>query len=103
MSIGSSPLVSIITPVLNRRAFIRQCLMSVAKQTHPRIEHIVIDGGSTDGTLDVLRSFQRTHPIKWISGPDEGMYDAINKGMELANGDILAYLNSDDLYSALER
>ena len=98
MNTETRPLVSIITPVLNRQAMIGRCLMSVAKQTHPRIEHIIVDGGSTDGTLDVLRSFQETHPITWISGPDAGMYDAINKGMELAHGDILAYLNSDDLY-----
>jgi GT2 family glycosyltransferase len=98
MSVGPHPLVSIITPVLNREAMIGRCLTSVAKQSFPRVEHIVVDGGSTDRTLDVIRSFERSHPIRWISGPDEGMYDAINKGLSLAHGDVLAYLNSDDLY-----
>ena len=98
MTSGGPPLVSIITPVLNREGMIGHCLTSVAKQTYPRVEHIVVDGGSTDGTLDVLRSFERSHPIRWISGPDDGMYEAINKGLNLASGDVLAYLNSDDLY-----
>jgi GT2 family glycosyltransferase len=98
MTSGDQPLVSIITPVLNREAMIGRCLTSVAKQTYPRVEHIIVDGGSTDGTLDVIRSFERTHPVRWISGSDEGMYDAINKGLNLARGDVLAYVNSDDLY-----
>jgi glycosyltransferase involved in cell wall biosynthesis len=98
MTSGGQPLVSVITPVLNREEMIGRCLTSVAKQSHPRVEHIVVDGGSTDGTLDIVRSFERSHPIRWISGPDEGMYDAINKGLNLARGDVLAYVNSDDLY-----
>lgn len=98
MTSDGPPLVSIITPVLNRVEMIGHCLTSVAKQTYPRVEHIVVDGGSTDGTLDVIRSFERSHPIRWISGPDDGMYDAINKGLNLASGDVLAYVNSDDLY-----
>ena len=98
MNVGTSPLVSIITPVLNREEMIGRCLASVAKQSYARVEHIVVDGGSTDGTLDIIRSFERSHPIRWISGPDEGMYDAINKGLDLARGDVLAYVNSDDLY-----
>ncbi len=92
------PLVSIITPVLNRVETMRTCLASVARQTYQPIEHIVVDGGSTDGTLELVEAHRASHRFQWISEPDKGMYDAINKGMSLAQGDVLAYLNSDDLY-----
>jgi glycosyltransferase involved in cell wall biosynthesis len=92
------PLVSIITPVLNRAGIIADCLGSVAAQTYQPIEHIVVDGGSTDGTLEQLERHRAPHEFRYISEPDNGMYDAINKGIALARGDILAYLNSDDLY-----
>jgi glycosyltransferase involved in cell wall biosynthesis len=91
------PLVSVVTPTRNQAEFIDATLRSVAGQTYARIEHIVIDGASTDGTLDVLRRFERSHPLRWISEPDEGMYDALNHGLGMANGEIVAYLNSDDL------
>jgi glycosyltransferase involved in cell wall biosynthesis len=94
----SKPMVSIITPVLNRASAIARCLESVAGQSYSRIEHIVVDGGSTDGTLDLLQSFDSATPLRWVSEEDDGMYDAINRGIALAKGDILAYLNSDDLY-----
>ncbi len=96
--VEGKPLVSIITPVLNRESTLPSCLASVAAQTYPHIEHIVVDGGSTDGTLDILRSFSTARPPQWITEKDEGMYDALNKGLSLAAGDVLAYLNSDDLY-----
>ena len=92
------PLVSIVTPVLNRARRMRACLSSVAAQSYPAVEHIVVDGGSTDGTLDVLREYGDEHAVRWISEPDSGMYDAINKGLALAEGEVLAYLNSDDFY-----
>lgn len=92
------PLVSIITPVLNRVETMRTCLASVASQTYQPIEHIVVDGGSTDGTLELIGAHRASHRFHWISEPDKGMYDAINKGISLAHGDVLAYLNSDDLY-----
>lgn len=87
--------VSIITPCYNSSRFIRGAIESVLHQTAGRVEHIVCDGGSTDGTVDILREY--TH-LKWISEADRGMYDAINKGIRLATGDIIAYLNSDDRY-----
>jgi glycosyltransferase involved in cell wall biosynthesis len=93
-----SPLVSIVTPTLNQGQFIEATIRSVREQTYQHFEHIVVDGGSADGTLDILRLNEGTYPMRWISEPDRGMYDAINKGMAMANGDILAYLNSDDLY-----
>jgi len=92
------PLVSIITPVLNRVESLGTCLSSVANQTYEPIEHIVVDGGSTDGTVGLLGGYRASHRFQWISQPDDGMYDAINKGISLAHGDVLAYLNSDDLY-----
>jgi len=92
------PLVSIITPSYNRRHFIEQCLQSVANQSYPNIEHIVIDGGSTDGTVELLENWTLTQRLHWISESDEGMYDAINKGLEMAEGEVIGYLNTDDSY-----
>ena len=90
-----SALVSIITPTFNSAEFLSRTLRCVAEQSYPNIEHIVVDGGSTDGTLEILKNQQR---VRWVSEPDNGMYDAINKGLKMAEGSILAYLNSDDLY-----
>jgi glycosyltransferase involved in cell wall biosynthesis len=92
------PLVSIITPVLNRVETMRACLASVERQSYRAIEHIVVDGGSTDGTVELIRAQRPSHEFRWISEPDTGMYDAINKGMTLAHGEVFAYLNSDDLF-----
>ena len=90
------PLVSIVTPVLNRRTALESCLRSVAGQTYPDVEHIVIDGGSDDGTVEFLESMGSD--IRWMSEPDTGMYDAINKGLAMTKGNVVAYLNSDDIY-----
>ncbi|MGH9890897.1 MAG: glycosyltransferase family 2 protein [bacterium] len=92
------PLVSIVTPVLNRASSIRACLASVASQTYHPMEHLIVDGGSSDGTLEIVREFESDVPRRWVSEPDEGMYDAINKGLRLAKGTILGYVNSDDAY-----
>lgn len=89
------PLVSVVTPILNARRFLPDLLASLRAQDHPRIEHVVVDGGSTDGTLDLLAA---TPDLVWVSGPDGGMYDAINRGFALAQGDIVAYQNADDRY-----
>lgn len=88
--------VSIVTPTLNQRQFVGSALGSVAGQTHPAVEHVVIDGGSTDGTQDLLRDAGAR--IRWVSESDRGMYDALNRGLAMATGDILGYLNSDDAY-----
>jgi glycosyltransferase involved in cell wall biosynthesis len=90
------PLISIITPCLNRRQYIREAVESVLRQDYPHIEHIVIDGGSTDGTLDVLSNYPH---LRVISEPDKNLYDGINKGIRLAKGEIIGHLNSDDLYT----
>jgi len=94
----AAPLVSIVTPTLNQGRFIEATIRSIKGQSYDRFEHIVIDGGSTDATLDILRRYEGTYPMRWLSEPDSGMYEAVNKGLRMASGDILAYLNSDDLY-----
>jgi glycosyltransferase involved in cell wall biosynthesis len=91
------PLISIITPCLNRADFIREAVESVLAQNYPAFEHIIMDGGSTDGTLDILTAYPHLHVV---SEPDQGMYDAINKGLRLARGEIIGLLNTDDLYAA---
>jgi glycosyltransferase involved in cell wall biosynthesis len=93
---GQLPLVSVVTPSYNKGTFIEETILSVKNQTYPRIEHIVIDGGSTDGTLAILRRYSDS--LIWISEPDNGQSNAINKGWRLAKGEILAYLNADDTY-----
>jgi len=90
------PLVSIVTPSYNKGSFIEETILSVRNQTYPHIEHIVVDGGSTDETLAILRKYSDS--LTWISEPDEGQSDAINKGWRMAKGEILAYLNADDTY-----
>lgn len=92
------PLVSVVTPTLNQAPFLERTLASVRAQSYPRIEHIVIDGGSTDGTLDILGRESGAGSVRFVTEPDKGMYDAINKGLTLASGEILAYLNSDDAW-----
>ena len=92
------PLVSIVTPTLNQAEYLGRTLGSVRRQTYPRIEHFVVDGGSTDATLHVLRAAESSAGMRWVSEPDDGMYDAINKGISRTTGEIVGYLNSDDLY-----
>jgi glycosyltransferase len=89
--------VSIITVSLNAAKSIADTLNSVASQSYSNIEHIVIDGGSTDGTQDIVNQFP--HVAKFIAEKDEGLYFAMNKGLALATGDIIAMLNADDFYT----
>jgi glycosyltransferase involved in cell wall biosynthesis len=93
-----TPKVLIVTPSLNRVALIEATIESVLKQTYKNIEYIVVDGGSIDGTLEILEKYSKEGKLKYISEPDKGMYDAINKGFNMSDGDILAYLNTDDMY-----
>src|SRR5258708_2432868 len=92
----SEPEVSIITACFNARAYIESTLHSVLSQTGPALEYIVVDGGSTDGTLDILRRYQDR--IRLISEPDRGQADALNKGLRLARGELVGWLNADDTY-----
>ncbi len=90
--------VSIITVVYNGKNTIEDCLKSIYSQTYPAIEHIVVDGGSTDGTLDIIKRNKKSIS-KWISEPDKGIYDALNKGIKMAAGDIIGFLHADDVYA----
>ena len=92
------PTVSVITPSLNRRNQLKGVIDCVRAQTYPHIEHIVIDGGSSDGTHELLEGHSSTPSLRWLSEPDDGVYSAVNKGLRLAGGEILAYLNTDDRY-----
>lgn len=88
--------ISIITATYNSAATLEDTITSVQKQDYPHWEHVVVDGLSKDGTVDVIRSFP--HITKWKSEKDRGLYDAINKGIEMATGDVVGILNSDDFY-----
>ena len=92
------PLVSIITPSYNQGEFIEDTLLNVKNQDYPNIEHIFVDGGSMDKTLDILKKYEGAYNMRWVSEPDEGQADAIDKGFKMAKGSILTWLNSDDYY-----
>jgi len=92
------PAVSIVTPSLNQGQFIEQAILSVCGQDYPDLEHIIVDGGSSDRTIPILKKYEHAYDMHWTSEPDNSMYEAINKGMRQARGQILAYLNADDLY-----
>lgn len=95
------PAISIVTPSFNQAAYIRQALASVATQGRNDIEHVVVDGESTDTTVKILRECSTDREwrhLRWISEPDAGQSDALNKGFRMAKGDLIGWLNSDDRY-----
>jgi len=93
---NDTPRISIITAVYNGRKYIEECIRSVRAQTYANVEHIIIDGGSTDGTQEVLRQYD--HQLRyWVSEKDKGIYDAWNKGLAHATGDWIAFVGSDDI------
>jgi glycosyltransferase involved in cell wall biosynthesis len=93
----ATALVTIVTPSLNQGRFLPDAINAIQTQSHPSIEHIVVDGGSTDSTLPILEAAAEAGILRWISEPDRGMYDALNKGLRMATGEILGYLNCDDV------
>lgn len=96
MNLKNLPLISIVTPSYNQARYIRTTIDSVLSQDYPNLEYFVVDGGSTDGTVEILQSYGKK--LNWVSEKDNGQADAINKGLHMAKGEILAYLNSDDIY-----
>lgn len=91
------PLVTIVTPVYNGEKYLEETIQSVITQTYDNIEYIIIDGKSTDRTIDIIRKYENKIAY-WLSEPDKGMYDAIKKGFKVATGEIFAWLNADDKY-----
>lgn len=89
------PRITIVTPCLNGADTLEEALRSVASQQYPDLEHLVVDGGSTDGTLEILRA---ADGVRWISESDRGLSDAVNKGIRMASGDVVGWLNADDRY-----
>lgn len=91
--------VSIVTVCFNSAGTIEDTIRSVREQEYEQIEHVIVDGGSTDGTIDVVKKYNGRIK-KFISEPDEGIYDAMNKGLRLVQGDVVAFLNADDVYTS---
>ena len=92
------PKISIVTPSFNQADFLESTINSVLSQNYPNLEYIIIDGGSTDDTLSIVNEYQRNE-LQVISEPDEGIYDAINKGIALSSGSVIGILNSDDHFA----
>lgn len=97
MFLERSPKISIVTPSFNQAAFLESTIDSVLSQGYPNLEYILIDGGSTDGSIEIIKKYEK-YLAYWVSEPDRGQYDAINKGFAHSTGEIMAWLNSDDMY-----
>ena len=87
------PRIALVTPVFNSVRYIEQTIQSVLSQSYPNLEYIIIDGGSTDGTLDIIRKYER-HLAWWVSEPDRGMYDALNKGFARSSGEVMGWISA---------
>jgi glycosyltransferase involved in cell wall biosynthesis len=95
-----SIMISVITAVRNDRKGLETTLRSVSEQSGVTIEHVVVDGDSTDGTQEVIRDWSKTRVLTWLSEPDTGVYDAFNKGLQRASGDVIGFLNAGDVFAA---
>lgn len=90
------PLISIVTPSYNHAEYLEETILSVISQNYPNLEYIIIDGGSTDGSIDIIKKYEKSLKY-WISEADNGLYDALNKGFKKSTGEIMGWLNSDDI------
>ncbi len=97
-SYDNKPLISIVTVVYNGEKHLEQTINSILEQTYDNVEYIIIDGGSTDGTVDIIKKYEDQIDY-WVSEPDTGIYNAMNKGASLCSGDYVAFLNADDWYN----
>jgi glycosyltransferase involved in cell wall biosynthesis len=93
---ASWPRITLVTPVRNSAAYIEQTICSVLHQRYPNLEYFIVDGGSTDGTIEIIRKYEK-ELAGWISEPDRGMYDALNKGFRQSTGDIMGWISATDL------
>ena len=91
------PKISIVTPSFNQAEFLEQTICSVLNQNYPNLEYIIIDGGSTDGSVEIIKKYADKFTY-WVSEKDNGQYDAINKGFSHTTGDIMGWINSSDIY-----
>ena len=91
------PKISIVTPSFNQAQFLEETILSVINQNYPNLEYIIIDGGSTDGSVDIIKKYEK-HLTYWVSEPDNGHGHALNKGFSTTTGEIMAWINSDDKY-----
>jgi len=96
-NIKSTPIVSVITVCYNAVNTLEHTIKSVIQQSYPKIEYIIIDGCSNDGTVEIITKYDN-YISKWLSEPDKGMYDAMNKGIQISNGELIAFINADDWY-----
>lgn len=92
------PKITIVTVCYNSEEYLEDCIKSVMNQTYNNVEHIIVDGNSTDRTVEIIKKYENQYNMRWISEKDNGMYDAICKGFRMASGEIYAWLNSDDMY-----
>ena len=91
------PKITIVTPVFNQVRYLEETIQSILSQGYPNLEYIIIDGGSTDGTVDIIKKYE-SNIAYWVSEPDSGMYDALQKGFDHSTGEIMGWINADDLF-----
>lgn len=95
--------ISIITITFNSAKTLKRALESIQHQTYADIEHVIVDGASTDGTREMIESYAKAHKnVRWVSEPDDGIYNAINKGIKIATGDVVGFLHSDDIFNSAD-
>ena len=92
--------ISIITAAYNVEKTIEQTILSIVQQDYPNLEYIIVDGNSTDKTVEIIKKYASHYDIKWVSEPDKGLYDALNKGVHMATGDYIEIIGADDSLSS---